>query len=92
MRYGRSRVDVSLVRNGKYAVVHVLDDGPGVAAHERAVIFEPGKRGAAVEQTADGAGLGLALAQRLARSAGGDIAVVPGSAGGHFALTLPLAA
>ena len=35
VRYGRSVVDVSLVRNGEYAIVHVVDDGPGVAEHER---------------------------------------------------------
>jgi signal transduction histidine kinase len=92
VRYGRSVVDVSLVRSGEYAIVHVVDDGPGVAVHERAMIFDPGARGGAVRDRTDGAGLGLALAQRLARSAGGEITVVPGSPGGHFALALPLAA
>ena len=65
---------------------------PGVAVHERATIFEPGTRGDAVKGSTDGAGLGLALAQRLAHSVGGEITVVPDSPGGHFALALPLAA
>ena len=91
VRYSRSVVNVSLVRNGSFASVHVVDDGPGVAEHEQATIFEPGARGGAAEGRADGAGLGLSLAQRLARSAGGEITVTPGSAGGQFTLRLPLA-
>ncbi len=91
VRYGRSAVDVSLVRNGSFALVHVVDDGPGVAEDEQASIFEPGVRGGGGEGRLDGAGLGLALARRLARSAGGEIAVTPATTGGHFALRLPLA-
>ena len=36
VRYGRSVVDVSLARNGSSASIQVRDDGPGVAADERA--------------------------------------------------------
>jgi len=36
-----------------------------------------------------GNGLGLALAQRLARSAGGNISVEPSQSGGHFIIELP---
>ncbi|MDX6396623.1 MAG: two-component system, OmpR family, sensor kinase, partial [Gaiellaceae bacterium] len=62
VRYGRSAVEVSLARNGSSAAIQVTDDGPGVADHERASIFEPGKRGEAAAGRVDGAGLGLALA------------------------------
>jgi signal transduction histidine kinase len=71
--------------------VLVGDDGPGVADDEQESIFEPGVRGAVAKGRADGAGLGLSLAQRLARSAGGEITVTPGSSGGRFTLRLPLA-
>jgi signal transduction histidine kinase len=91
VRYGRSTVDVSLARNGSAATIQVEDDGPGVADHEQASIFEPGKRGEAAAGRADGAGLGLALAQRLVRSAGGEITAVASSSGGRFVITLPLA-
>jgi signal transduction histidine kinase len=90
VRYGRSAVDVSLACNGAFAIVEVADDGPGVSEDERLRIFEPGTRGSAAEGRHGGAGLGLALAQRLARSAGGEIAVTPGTAGGRFTLRLPL--
>jgi signal transduction histidine kinase len=90
VRYGRAAVELSLVRDGSTAAIDVLDDGPGVAEHEQALIFEPGTRGEASGGRTDGAGLGLSLARRLARSAGGEIVVTPGR-GGRFTLRLPLA-
>jgi signal transduction histidine kinase len=89
-RYGRSVVRVTVARNNTIASIAVDDDGPGVAGGESDTIFEPGKRGRA-SAGHDGAGLGLALAQRLARSAGGAITAEPNEAGGRFTLTLPLA-
>ena len=90
-RYGRSTVDVELVRNGSVASVNVVDDGPGVAGDEGERIFEPGARGSAGSAPGQGAGLGLSLARRLARSAGGDVTVAPSTAGGQFSIRLPLA-
>jgi signal transduction histidine kinase len=91
VRYGRSAVEVTLARNGSSASIKVSDDGPGVADHECVTIFDPGKRGEAAGGRGDGAGLGLALAQRLARSAGGEITAIAGHSGGRFVITLPLA-
>jgi signal transduction histidine kinase len=66
--------------------VAVRDDGPGLdpTLGERA--FEPGARGS--EEPDGGAGLGLALARRLARACGGDVTIGPGP-GGCFVLELP---
>jgi signal transduction histidine kinase len=63
----------------------VCDDGPGLdpALGERA--FDPGVRG---DDESDGAGLGLPLARRLARSCGGDVLIGDGP-GGRFILELP---
>jgi signal transduction histidine kinase len=90
-RYGRSAVEVEVVRNGGAAWVHVVDDGPGVPADERERIFEPGAQGGAATSAGQGAGLGLSLARRLARSAGGDVTVTPDAPGGRFSVRLPLA-
>lgn len=90
LRYGRAAVDVSLTRNGSIVSIHVVDDGPGVPDDEHVTIFEAGTRGRAAASRSDGAGLGLSLARRLARSAGGEITVTPSDTGGHFTLTLPL--
>ena len=89
-RYGRSVVNVRVDRSNTVASIAVDDDGPGVAGDERDTIFEPGRRGRA-SVGHDGAGLGLALAQRLARSAGGTVTAEPDEAGGRFTLKLPLA-
>ena len=80
-------VDVAL-RDGTVQIT-VTDDGPGVAPVEIAAIFEPGRRGTQPGDHA-GAGLGLALARRLARSAGGDVTAEAGR-GGRLVVRLPAA-
>jgi signal transduction histidine kinase len=62
----------------------VRDDGPGLDAAVGDRAFEPGYSGA----DGGGAGLGLPLARRLARSCGGDVTVGDGP-GGCFVLDLP---
>jgi two-component system, OmpR family, sensor kinase len=89
-RLAGSVVRLSAQRGGGGVDIHVDDDGPGVRADELELIFEPGTRGSAAAQGGhDGAGLGLALARRLARAAGGDIDVRPATDGGHFTVRLP---
>jgi signal transduction histidine kinase len=89
-RYAGSTVTVTIDRKSTVASIGVADDGLGVGEEERDSIFEPGSRGRAAAGH-NGAGLGLALAQRLARSAGGAITAEPDEAGGRFTLRLPLA-
>lgn len=89
-RYGASRVRVAVAREDSSVVYAIEDDGPGVADDERERIFEPGVRGAAAGTNgAGGAGLGLALARRLARSVQGDVTADPDAAGGRFVVRLP---
>jgi len=85
-RHASSRVELVLSASGGRVRVAVRDDGPGVpvALGERA--FDPGVRGAGAND--GGAGLGLALARRLARSCGGDVTLGDGP-GGCFVLDLP---
>jgi signal transduction histidine kinase len=65
----------------------VADDGPGVDAAVRARLFDP-----FVSGRARGAGLGLAIARRIAERHGGALALAEaGPPGAAFALTLPLA-
>ncbi|MGD9694248.1 MAG: sensor histidine kinase [Thermoleophilia bacterium] len=89
-RYARRRVDVTASEGADGVSVSVRDDGPGVAADEVDRIFEPGVRGGAARRGGDGAGagLGLPLARRLARAAGGDVRAHEGP-GGHFTVRLP---
>ena len=78
-RHARSRVEVELSAGDDRVRLAVHDDGPGIAADEVERIFEPGVRGNG--PPSDGAGLGLALARRLARTCGGDVVAHPGSHG-----------
>ncbi|MFE7127831.1 sensor histidine kinase [Streptomyces sp. NPDC057617] len=68
--------------------VTVADDGPGIPEDFRDSLFEPGRR-ATPDDGHDGAGLGLALARRLARAADGDITLDTDGTGARFTVTLP---
>ena len=87
--YGERRVGISVQRQPFAVVFGVEDDGPGVMQDERELIFEPGVRGRfAKDNGHGGAGLGLALARRLARHASGDVAV--DADGARFLVRLPV--
>jgi signal transduction histidine kinase len=90
-RYARAHVKLSLARTDGVVLFSVADDGPGVASEEAESIFEPATRGEAGRRTGPSAGLGLALARRLARSASGDVEAEPYPGGGRFVVRLPAA-
>jgi two-component system OmpR family sensor kinase len=80
---GSDRIQVGLRRERDDCVLAVLDDGPGVPEGLRDRIF------AAHVSGRGGTGLGLFLARQVARSHGGDIALVETPRGAHFRLRLP---
>ncbi len=75
-RYARSSVAVEATTQGAGVEIRLRDDGPGVGPGIEQSIFEPGHRGDP-DDGHDGAGLGLPLARRLARAAGGEITLAP---------------
>jgi signal transduction histidine kinase len=85
-RHARSRVAIELSAGTGHVRAAVRDDGPGLDPLLADSVFDPGFRGPGDGQGA--AGLGLALARRLARSCGGDVVVGDGP-GGCFVLVLP---
>lgn len=87
-RFGASGVDITIEQADGVVRYTIVDDGPGVEPAERERIFEPGTRGKAMSY-GDGAGLGLALARRLARSVRGDVATLDDGPGGRFVVALP---
>jgi signal transduction histidine kinase len=88
LRHADSRVAIGCAKRAGDAVFAVTDDGPGVDESEREAVFEPGVRGNS-KPTSVGAGLGLALARRLARAVGGDVVALASPRGGHFEVVLP---
>ncbi|MFD6932111.1 sensor histidine kinase [Streptomyces sp. NPDC059945] len=88
-RYARNRVTIHVQEASDGVRIDVADDGPGVPSAFVPHLFEPGRRA----DTADGhtgAGLGLPLARRLARSADGDLRFDHRhSAGARFVVSLP---
>jgi signal transduction histidine kinase len=84
VRHARSRVDV-MVSPGR---VEVADDGPGFAPDDLPYVFEPLFRGDRA-RTGGGAGLGLAIARRLARAHGGEVLAANAVTGARVTLTLP---
>jgi signal transduction histidine kinase len=69
----------------------VEDTGPGIAAHDLPHLFTPLYRGeASRNRRTGGAGLGLAIAQRIMRAHGGEVTAANRPAGGAvFTGTLP---
>ena len=75
---------------GDWAVVRVIDRGPGIPVAERERIFEPFYRSPAAGETHLGSGLGLAIAKGFVEANGGRIWVesTPGQ-GSMFVVELP---
>jgi len=84
-----SRVTVSLASSNDTASVTVADQGGGIDAVDQERIFGKFER---VGEGGGDAGLGLAIARRLANSMAGDVTLVsePGQ-GARFTLSLPAA-
>ncbi len=70
--------------------ITVTDTGPGIAAEQRALLFEPFERLGAEHTNVEGTGVGLALSRCLAEAMGGslDVESTPGQ-GSRFWIELP---
>lgn len=89
--YGRFAKIESAVADG-YAIVRILDGGPGVPEEQLARIFEPFYRlEASRSRDTGGSGLGLAIARNIMRRFGGDVTLANGPRGGLVAtIRIPL--
>jgi two-component system osmolarity sensor histidine kinase EnvZ len=68
---GRLFLDVSLRRDGAHALLSVGDQGAGIAPDQVDQMMRPFERGDAARSGVKGAGLGLAIVERIARMHGG---------------------
>ena len=89
-KYARSGkyVRVSTRRDGVRLLLVVEDRGPGVPPEFQEKVFEPFWRMSnKATDSAAGTGIGLDIARRLTRLHGGDLRLLPSSAGARFEAT-----
>jgi two-component system, OmpR family, osmolarity sensor histidine kinase EnvZ len=94
LHHGAPPVQVSLVVQGKQAALTVRDHGPGIDAGLRAAALQPFSRLDSARTRTGSVGLGLAIAERIARLHGGTFTLSdpPDGGGGLCALvSLPCA-
>jgi signal transduction histidine kinase len=89
VHHARSTVILAAVDHPDRVELTVADDGPGVDEELRDQVFEPG-----VTFRDGGAGLGLGIARRVARSFGGEVTLAEekagqNGAGAAFVVTMP---
>ena len=90
VHHARGTITLEAVDRPDSVELTVADDGPGVTADQRDEVFDPG-----VTFREGGAGLGLGIARRVARSFGGEVTLA-GADGAHgdrtgaaFMVTMP---
>jgi signal transduction histidine kinase len=88
IRHANTAVRVTATAGDHTVQVRIRDDGPGIPAGDAAKVFEPGWQ----TSGGSGAGLGLALARRLARSLGGEVRVGESGPGAELVVELPVVA
>ncbi|WP_395672159.1 sensor histidine kinase [Phenylobacterium sp.] len=89
-KWGKSRVRVRAEEKGEARLVlSIEDDGPGLPPEGRDEVL---RRGARLDETAPGSGLGLSIVDELARAYGGDVKLSDSALGGlRMVIDLPRA-
>lgn len=96
-RYGRSgdgqaHLYMGVQSEGNIIAIEVSDRGPGIAADDVDRLLRPFSRGEAARTGVSGAGLGLAIVERLLKHVGGTLKMLPRPGGGLTArIELPKA-
>ena len=91
LRYAGEPVEVEARREGAHVVIDVLDRGPGIPEGQAERLKQPFTRLDPARSGRGGAGLGLAIVERVARAHGGRLELAP-RPGGGLAARLTLAA
>ncbi len=89
---GTAPIEIGTRVEGNDVILEVMDRGPGIPAEEADRLKQPFTRLESARSGASGAGLGLAIVERVARSHGGRFELIPREGGGLIArVTLPAA-
>jgi signal transduction histidine kinase len=90
-RYASTYVTVAVNTDGPWVVLTVSDDGPGIPAADRTLVFERFARlDASRSQDSGGSGLGLAIVRQLVQSLGGTVHLEDAEPGLRAVVRLPL--
>jgi two-component system osmolarity sensor histidine kinase EnvZ len=81
LRYGREPIEIRVWKNG----IEVSDRGPGIPADEVERLKRPFTRLQSARSGPSGAGLGLAIVERVARAHNGSLELAPREGGGLVA-------
>lgn len=94
LKYGRTAarpVEVSLRKEGPFAILEVTDFGPGIPEKDLRFVFEPFYRVDRSRSSTTGYGLGLSLCKRIVEMHGGNISLASGPGKGtRVTIKLPL--
>ncbi|WP_338881113.1 HAMP domain-containing sensor histidine kinase [Achromobacter veterisilvae] len=82
LNHGAPPVDVALCGEGRYAVLDVADHGPGIVPERRQEALRPFSRLDDARTRTGSVGLGLALAEAIARAHGGSLELREAESGG----------
>ena len=84
-------VKLSLIRDDNNIIFSVSDNGMGISEETRSKLFEKFSRGEGGKTNTGGSGLGLYLAQQIARAHKGDVTIESGGLGkgSKFIVTIP---
>jgi two-component system, OmpR family, osmolarity sensor histidine kinase EnvZ len=85
LRYAGEPVEVELKNDPGCAVIEVRDRGPGIPPGETERLKRPFTRLDDARSGPPGAGLGLAIVERVARAHGGTLELAPRTGGGLIA-------
>ena len=92
LRYGEKDVGIAVRAEDHSVVLEVADRGPGIPPAEAERLKQPFTRLEVARSDKGGAGLGLAIADRVVRAHGGALALLPRPGGGLIAeIRIPIA-
>jgi two-component system osmolarity sensor histidine kinase EnvZ len=82
LRYAGEPIEIKVFNSNHHAAVEVLDRGPGIPAAETERLKRPFTRLDAARSGPGGAGLGLAIVERIAQAHRGRLELLPREGGG----------